>query len=215
MKGIDLDLSPQAIAVTGCIGSGKSKVAQWLGHEWALPVYDADDEVKILLSPGHSGWMCLKAILGETYFDIESRLNKSKLRQAIFADASLRQSVEDALHPLVLENLKVKTAQFTMPCLVEVPLLYEVNWQSYFSKVLVVYADPNTCIHRVMARDGVNKAQALAALRNQRSIQEKISFADCVINNSGAWTDTLSQLEAVKKAECLPFGKKKLDTLCY
>lgn len=214
MQEIDKSMLPQAVAVTGCIGSGKSKVARWLGHQWEVPVYDSDDEVRSLLTPEQPGWMRLKEILDSTFFDADSRLITSKLRQAIFADITLRKTVEGAIHPLVLASLKEKTFRFTMPCLVEVPLLYEVNWQLYFAKVLVVHADTRICLKRVMGRDGVTEAQALSALRSQWPITKKISLADFVVDNSGAWKDTLSQLETIKKIGSPSLSKKKLDTLC-
>lgn len=214
MKTVDQNLTPQAMAITGCIGSGKSKVAQWLGQEWALPVFDSDEEVRSLLTPGQRGWVRLREILGSVFFDADSRVNKLKLRQAIFADHTLRQTIEGTLHPLVLANLKEKTFQFTLPCLVEVPLLYEVSWQFYFSRTLVVYADTATCLKRVMARDGVTEAQASSALRSQLPIQEKIALADFAIDNSGAWEDTLHQLKTIKKIGIFSLGEKKLDTFC-
>lgn len=214
MAGKEPNMTPQAIAVTGCIGSGKSKVARWLGHEWELPVYNSDDEVRALLQPGEHGWSLLKEILDETYFNIEGRLVTSKLRQAIFTDAKLRQAIEDVIHPLLLKCFQKKTDNFTKPCVVEVPLLYEVKWQSHFSKVIVVSAPPMVCIRRVMARDQVSESQALAALHTQGAIQEKLALADFTIDNSGPWIETLSQLETIKKIGRPQMDKKKLDTFC-
>jgi len=206
-------MSPRAIAVTGSMGSGKSAVAGWLAQSWALPVYDADAEVKSLLTPGQQGWQRLRAILPPVFFDDESRLLKSKLRQAIFSDSALRRMVEQALHPLVLANLVQKTAGFTCPCLVEVPLLFEANWQSYFRAVVVVHADVKTCVKRITTRDGVTEAQALAALSAQMPIQDKIALADFCIDNGGTWSDTLAQIKGIKITGDPSFEKKTLDTL--
>ncbi len=191
---------PQAVAVTGGIGSGKSRVARWLAEACALPLYDADAEVRSLLIPGEPGWQRLRVRLGSEYFGADGTLLKAKLRQALFADVALRRAVEQDIHPLVLAGLKAKISGLKTPCLVEVPLLYEAKWQDYFSVVLVVYADDSTCLARVMNRDGISADEARAAIQAQMPIMQKAYLADYAVDNNGVWSDTLRQLEKIKKA---------------
>lgn len=198
----------QVIAVTGGIGSGKSRVARWLAHECAVPLYDADAVVSVLLSPDEEGWQRLRAWLSPDYFATNGSLLKAKLRQAIFTDGALRQAVEHDIHPLVLAYLQAKMAQGQCPCLVEVPLLYEVGWQGYFTGVLVVYAPEEVCCQRVALRDQISEEAALAAIRVQMPIMEKVSLADYTVYNSGTWGETICQLEKIIKKWPLPSGKK-------
>ncbi len=202
----------QAIAVTGGIGSGKSRVARWLAQGCDFPLYDADAEVRSLLNPGEPGWQRLRAWLGQDYFGDDGSLFKVKLRQAIFADEAMRLAVEHDLHPLVLSNLQTKISGVKGPCLVEVPLLYEAQWQDYFDSVLVVYAAEEICCERLMARDGVLEDQAKAAIFAQMPIVQKARLAEYVVDNSGAWTDTLLKLEEIKKVWSCKYGEKKLDS---
>lgn len=201
-------LSREVIAVTGGIGSGKSRVARWLAAECAFALYDADAEVRSLLVPGAAGWQRLRTWLHPDFFAADGGLLKRRLRQAIFNDAALRQGMEHDLHPLVLANLQAKLAGREGPCLVEVPLLYEVGWQGHFDGVLVVYAPDTLCGERVTLRDQVPAAEAQAALRVQMPIQEKVARADYTVDNSGNWTDTLRQLAGIKQAWCPQSGKK-------
>ena len=46
-----------------------------------------------------------------------------------------------------------------------------------------------------MARDGVNRLEAEQALAAQISIKEKVALADHVIDNNGAWPDTVRQFD--------------------
>jgi len=198
----------QVIAVTGGIGSGKSRVARWLAHACAVPLYDADAEVRMLLTPQEAGWQRLRARLSPDYFADDGSLFKAKLRQAIFQDAVLRQAVEHDLHPLVLAQLQAKIRKGPCPCLVEVPLLYEVGWQGYFAGVLVVYAPVEVCCERVALRDRISPDEALAAIRVQMPIMEKIAQADYTVDNSGSWVETTCQLEKIKKLWPLLLGEK-------
>jgi dephospho-CoA kinase len=212
MKVRDGVMFPQAIAVTGGIGSGKSRVAYWLAQACAFPLYDADSEVRALLELGAAGWQCLRARLSPDYFGVDGGLLKAKLRQAIFVDELLRQTVEHEIHPLVLARLQAKIFGNKGRCLVEVPLLYEAQWHGYFGGVLVVYAPDDRCCERVMIRDGIPENQALAAIRVQLPIKRKASMADYLIDNSNAWIDTLCQLEKIKKKWCPAEQEKKLDS---
>lgn len=201
-------LCRQVLAVTGGIGSGKSRVARWLADECALPLYDADAEVRTLLTPHEAGWLRLRTWLSPDYFADDGTLLKAKLRQAIFQDTELRLMVEHDLHPLVLANLQGKIRQGPCPCLVEVPLLYEVGWQGYFARVLVVYASPEVCCRRVALRDRLSPEAAQAAIAVQMPIMEKVRLADYTVDNSGPWGETVCQLEKIKKMWSPQLGEK-------
>lgn len=192
-------VSPPAIAVTGGIASGKSRVVDWLAQGGDFLSYDADAEVGSLLMVGGQGWCRLRSWLSSAYFADDGTLLKQRLRRAIFDDALLRRRVEADLHPLVLSNLQAMMVGSACPCLVEVPLLYEVGWQVYFDAVLVVYASESIASARLMARDGVSADQARAALQAQLPIQDKVGMADYVVDNSRGWSETLSQLGEIKK----------------
>lgn len=212
MSVLQIEPFLQAIAVTGGIGSGKSRVSQWLARECNFSLYDADDEVRNLLKPGEEGWCHLRAWLDLDYFGADGSLLKAKLRQAMFADDALRHLVEYDLHPLVLASLKSKITKSERPCLVEIPLLYEVHWQEYFDGVLVVYATEAICCDRVMARDGSSTDQAMAAIRAQMPVVQKARMADYTVDNSGSWSSTLEQLEKIKKKLRQKYLEKKLDS---
>lgn len=212
MKGEQASPLRQALAVTGGIGSGKSRVAQWLARECEFPLFDADAEVRILLDPGAAGWQCLQGLLSPDYFAGDGSLLKAKLRQAIFADQALRLAVERDIHPLVLATLQTKIAAVKGPCLVEVPLLYEAGWQHYFAGVLVVFAEESVCRVRVIARDGISDEQAGAAICAQMPMSDKVRLADYTVDNSGVWAVTLQHLEEIKKKWCGKYKEKKLDS---
>lgn len=184
------------IALTGGIGSGKSSVAAFLAT-LGWPILDADQIARQLLEKGAAGWQALAEVFGDRYFAGDGTVDRRLLRQTIFTDGAVRQTLNSLLHPLVrgeLLHLLGATGSGRPRCLVEVALLYESGWQSDFGTVVVVYADQATCLGRVMARDGASKEEAMAAMAAQLPLLAKAGWADQVIDNSGAWLDTCRQL---------------------
>jgi len=193
MTGKDL-----LIGLTGGIGTGKSKVAELFITRGFL-VIDADQIGRLILDPGKEGWQAMQATFGSRFFKDDMTVNRRKLRAAIFTDRKLREEVDDLLHPLIREEIatacRQNSAQACRLTVVEVPLLFEAGWQEDFDSVVVVTADDETCLARIMARDGVSRPEAEQALAAQMSIEEKVAMANHVVDNSGVWSDTISQVD--------------------
>lgn len=194
------------LALTGGIASGKSAVADLFRGHGAL-VLSADLVGRELLEPGAPGWLILHEEFGGHFDDVSGRLDRGALRRAIFGDAGLRARVDSLLHPLIRMRIAelvagAEGAVLPIPTLrptfagtvVEVPLLYEVGWQSDFACVVVVWADHRQALARLMARDHVDQAAAEAAIAAQLPLAEKIARADMVIDNRGDLRDTARQV---------------------
>lgn len=195
------------IALTGAMGSGKSRVAE-LFLEQGARVIDADKISRLLLEPSEKGWSALQAEFGELFLNDDLTVDRKKLRASIFSDESLREKINSILHPLIKYAINGICAEKTVHqsvmidgagCLpitvVEVPLLFEVGWQDDFDLVIVVCADEETCLKRVMVRDGVDRQSALAAFASQMSLAKKIRMADYVIDNNGEMEATARQVK--------------------
>jgi dephospho-CoA kinase len=192
-----------AIGITGGFASGKSTVARSLAEIMGLRLFDADAEVADLIKKNAEGWAALRIILEPVFFDDDDELDKPKLKQAIFADSGFRQQIESVLHPLVRKSLKSKVDSLCSSAgkrsIIEVPLLYEANWQEDFCLVIVVAVADEIAIQRALKRDGVAAAQLYKVLRAQMPLAEKILMADYVVDNNGSWMKTMGQLVELKK----------------
>ncbi len=198
----NLKFAVGVVAVTGGIGSGKSSVCRWLRDKAGYAYTSADEQVALLLKKDAPGYQRLRTILTADYFLADGSLDKPALRSAIFRDVGLRSAVEDVLHPLVLEKIKdfaINPHRAESICLVEVPLLYEVGWQGYFTRVIVVYANNEICLARVQKRDNSSIADARVAINTQMPLKEKALMADYVVKNNGIWDDTVSYLDKLQK----------------
>lgn len=191
------------IALTGAMGSGKSRVAE-LFRGLGARVVNADEISRSLLEKSAKGWSALVAEFGNRFLQVDQTVDRPKLRAAIFSDEALRGKVNSIMHPLIrasVNEICTGGAGFmsgeVQPkiTVVEVPLLFEVGWQDDFDRVIVVVADEEICLGRVMNRDGVDHHAARAAFATQMSLAEKAKKADHLIDNSGDLDATARQVE--------------------
>jgi len=185
------------IAITGAVGSGKSRVAAMLASALGCDCIDTDMICRQLLMPGQAGWLELKKRYLDRFFTDDEQLDRTSLREAAFAEESVRQELEEILHPRV-RRLVANAAEHMRGqghhLLVEVPLLFEVGWQQDFDRVVAVYAPTSVCGTRTSLRDGVPSQQAESILALQLSPEEKAKRADWVVNNAGIWAATVLQV---------------------
>ncbi len=193
-----------ALAVTGGMGSGKSSVSRFLAELSGALLVDADGVCRELLQPEAPGWLALRKTFGERFFRPDRQLDRPLLRKALFADAVLRHALDALLHPLARLEIARRVQEapaeiMPLRAVVEVPLLFEAGWEKDFASVVVVYAGPDVCLDRLMARDALSRKEAEEALAAQLPLREKIGRADHVIDNSGPWSETCSQILRLKE----------------
>ncbi|HHD62857.1 MAG TPA: dephospho-CoA kinase [Desulfobulbaceae bacterium] len=183
------------IGITGGIGSGKSRVANYWSRVFDLSLINLDTICRQLLTKGQPGWLALKKQFGSRFFQLGNHLDRPAFRQALFCEESLRNTVDNLLHPLAKSCMKKELQRYAdTVVLVEIPLLFEAGWQQEVDKIVVVFADRETRCARLMVRDGVTRKEAYQALRIQLFFEEKIMAADNVVDNSGFWSDTCLQI---------------------
>lgn len=183
------------IGITGGIGSGKTRVCQYLVELCQLPLVSLDVICRDLLAIGAPGSKALLKELGTGFFSASGELDRSSFRAAIFSDSQLRQRVDRILHPLARREMLRKVANHGRVVLVEIPLLFEAGWQNEVDCIVVVSAASEVCCQRVVLRDSVSKDQVLLTISAQQSLEDKVRQADVVIDNSGNWTDTCRQVQ--------------------
>lgn len=195
--------------VTGGMGSGKSSAARFLCRRFPVICLDADAVVHEFLQPGQECWQVI-AELDSGFVRRDRTIDKRLLRQALFADASLRQQINAKIHPIVRQKLIEKIRHEAgvngrKLFLIEVPLLYEANWQDMFAHIIVVYAPREKCVARLMMRDHISAAEAENSMAAQWPLMKKALLAGHVVDNSGSWVETSLQLQHLGR---ILWGKK-------
>jgi len=183
------------IGLTGGIGSGKSTVAGMLVQRGAALI-DTDAIARSLTLPGGQAMAPIAAQFGQDLVLADGSLNRDRMREIVFQDASAKRQLEGILHPLIGTACEQQAAQARghEVVLFDVPLLVESGrWRARVDRVLVVDATESTQMKRVMARNGWSAEAVQAVITQQASREARRAAADAVIFNEGL---TLAQLGA-------------------
>ena len=189
-----------AIGLTGGIGTGKSRVAELL-RALGASVECSDEIVREIQARGGAALAKIAATFGESYLLPSGELDRARLGELVFHDPDARQKLGDLIHPLVYrelaQRLEAHRRRQVQLVVLDIPLLLEGRKAGRGSGallpldlILLIYADEQTQLERIMARDGLAQEDALARIRSQLSIEEKRAMADVVIDNSGEWEAT-------------------------
>lgn len=200
------------IAVTGGIGSGKSSVSKILAERLGGYLISADVICRDLLQPGTVCLGELQKIVPQSCFSDSGMLDRAAFREAIFADKHLRQRVNGVIHPQVrkeIHRLCEQKSKLGQVVVVEIPLLFETGWQTDFDCTLLVYADSETCVHRIMERDQVDELAARSAVAAQMNIEDKVQLADLSVDNSSSLAETVEHLEHLIETDAFAMKTKR------
>ena len=190
------------IAVTGGLGSGKSTVSKILASSLQCELIDTDQLCRKQLQPGGEGFEKFKEIFEGEFFHPDGTLNRQKLREATFKDIRIKSRLEAILHPIVSEIVNQRWNQREGSgehLVIEVPLLYEVQWQSDFDECIVVYLPEHLVYERVALRNGLSLEEIRLILTAQMPIEEKRTYSRFVVDNSTTFAGTVLQVAYLAK----------------
>lgn len=187
--------SPIVLGLTGSIGTGKSTVARMLRH-LKIPVIDADQIVHTLYEtslPLLKKLASYKASLVK-----EGKVDRQALADYLLCEPSFLSILEKSVHPLVKEALiqAVEEAkkQGERIIVLEVPLLFEVGFDTFCDFTLVVYAPEVLQKERVLKRSQMTEERFQALLRRQLPQAEKRRRADFLLDTSDTRVHTFKEL---------------------
>lgn len=176
-----------SIGLTGGIGSGKSKVADWLA-EWGAAVIDTDRISHDLTAPGGAAIEPLRTAFGADAIGPDGAMDRDWMRARAFADPAARLRLESVLHPLIGQAVQDQARQARGSYLVlVVPLLVESGrWRDRVDRICVVDCDPETQVRRVQARSGLTRSTIERIMSAQASRADRLAAADDIIVNDGS-----------------------------
>ena len=180
------------VGLTGGIGSGKSAASAHFSKLGA-EVIDTDLLSRELVEPGQPALAEIVDAFGERMLDGDGRLDRSRLRERIFADPAARRTLEEILHPRIREAMLARAQRSSAPYVIFViPLLFETGQQALVDRVLLVDVPEALQRARVGTRDGLDDARIDRILQAQSDRETRLRGADDVICNDG----TLDELRA-------------------
>ena len=177
------------VAVTGGAGSGKSSVCNRL-KELGITIISSDVLAREAVTPGSSAHKKIVNYFGENVLLSDGKLNRQMLRHIIVNNDTARLTLEQFIHPEIIKLMQRKMTQAEQNgdrvIVVEVPLLFELGLEKQFDLVVLVSADPEMRVKRLMDRDKVSREDAEELLKVQMPNREKVKRGVFVLSNNGS-----------------------------
>lgn len=175
------------IGITGGIGSGKTTVCKMFEEMGAKVIY-ADELAKQIMEEDENIKKGVKEVIGEEAY-IEGKLNRKFIASVIFSDDTKKKNLEAIVHPAVIKKIidefktlaEQKTHNFVI---VESALIFESGLDRELDYVIVVDADEEEKIKRIMKRDNCTRKEVLNRMKTQMEPKRKKELADIVIQNN-------------------------------
>ena len=186
------------IGLTGSIASGKSTVAAYF-TQLGIDVISADDIARELVNRDQPALQQIIRHFGKSVLTKDGNLNRHHLRELIVNNAKDRLWLERLLHPRIREKIQQRIHQCKSPyCIIEIPLLIDKSDYPYLNRVILVLAEHEQQVTRIMARDHCSREQALAMLATTRADEDKRrGIADDVVVNDGALNTMKTQINTL------------------
>lgn len=187
MEKIGENVKIRKIAVTGIVASGKSTVCDILEKKKGAYVIKSDEVVHDLYSQNEEIQKQVAEEFGEVIIS-DGQIDRKKLAEVVFSDEKALAQLEEIVHPVVIKMIKnryeeVKNLPYSA-FVVEFPLLFEIGFEKWFDKNVVVACDEDECRKRFNQTFHNNSFESRMA--NQLTQEEKKARADFVIENRGS-----------------------------
>lgn len=187
------------IGLTGGIGSGKSTLGAML-RDLGAALIDADHLARSVTASGGSAIGAIRQSFGAEFIDASGALDRTRMRELVFGDATAKARLEKIVHPLVSDATWAAAAAAEQSgrrvIVFDIPLLVESRrWPSRLDGVIVVDCRVETQVERVQQRSGLAPDAVRSIIAAQASREAKRAAADWVVYNDG-----LSLLDLQTKA---------------
>lgn len=187
----------RVIGITGSIACGKSTVSSEL-IRLGYPVIDGDVLARELTGINGQAVQQIRSAFGDDYILPDGSMDRRKMGRLVFSDSVARQKLDRTLAPflksLTQERIEQTLLSGASLCFLDMPLLYEKGYDQYCDSVWCVWLPEDIQLQRLMARDSLDRADALNRMRSVMSSDEKADLSPVVIDNSGSIGDTLDQV---------------------
>jgi len=189
------------VGLTGGIATGKSTVGLMF-VELGCHLIDADHISHQLFQPGEAVHSAVIQAFGERILSADRTINRKVLGEIVFNDAEARKKLNQLVHPAVVQRQRdwLNEMEARDPggiSIVDATLMIEAGTYKNYDKVIVVTCRPEVQKHRLRRRSGLSEEEIEARVRSQMPLEEKVKYADFVIDNSGDLPDTRRQVEQV------------------
>ena len=189
------------LGLTGGIAAGKSVVARLFCELGAVHM-DADQLARKVVAEDPGLLEAMVRAFGEEIVSADGTLDRARLGSIVFDDPEARARLEALTHPAIAARARQELKSLagagpSAPILYEAALLVETGRYRELDRLVVVVADMDVRLRRLMERDGFTEAEAAQRFAAQMPQEEKARLADYIIDNSGPLDQTRPQVKDI------------------
>ena len=184
------------LGLVGPTGSGKSLVAQALAADGAR-VLDADRMGHDITDHDPDVRAALIAEYGADVYRADGKLDRRRVAERVFEDATALARLNELVHPRIVERLRQGIAEavrdgFEGVVVVDAALMMDWGFERECDAVLAVLAPPALQRARLMAARGWSESQASRRLARARSNEAFAALADETVLNDGGEAEAVA-----------------------
>lgn len=201
--------------LTGGIACGKSTVTKTFRAN-NIPMVDADIVARQVVEPGTFGLSRVIRAFGSEYLNADGTLNRTKLGAFVFADRDARARIDKIMAPLITTESQTQIAslhsQGNYIVGYDAALICEMGNSEKFRPLIVVHCPRDTQVERLMSRNNLTRAEAMARIEAQMPLEKKLKLADYKIDTSGTVEESIKQTEIIIHNLRAKMYQQKLDS---
>ena len=190
------------VGLTGGISTGKSTVGRMF-VELGCHLLDSDQITHELLEPGQAVHDDVVRDFGSRILRPDGTIDRRILGNIVFKeDPPSRERLNRLLHPAIVHRQQQWLTEMELAdpngiAIVDATLMIEIGTYKNYDQIIVVICRPEIQKQRLMARSGLSEDQIEARIQSQMPLEEKVKFANFVVENSGDLTGTRRQVEEI------------------
>lgn len=186
-----------SIGLTGGIATGKSNITSLLRAK-GYTVSDNDATSHYVMENDSALRDELVSAFGTGILGADGKVNRKALGALVFGESEAREKLNGIMHPAILrvwqEELTDAFDKGEKLVFTDMPLLYEIGYETRFDAVWVVWVPEGEQLRRLMERDGSTEEAARARMSSQLPVELKRDKADAAICSIGTFEETQALL---------------------
>ncbi|MUL63537.1 dephospho-CoA kinase [Mycobacterium sp. CBMA 234] len=196
------------IGLSGGIGAGKSTVSSTFAAAGGI-IVDGDVIAREVVEPGTEGLAKLVEAFGEDILLPDGALNRPALAAVAFSDEQKRQTLNSIVHPLVGKRRAelIDAAPVGSVVVEDIPLLVESQMAPLFPLVVMVHADEDVRVARLIEYRGFSEDDARARIAAQATVEQRQAVADVWLDNSGRADELAAKARELWEQRIIPFAR--------
>ncbi len=182
------------LGITGSFGAGKTRVANIL-RRYGYKIIDAD---KI----GHRLYnkKAIKDKVIKTFGKgilTKDKIDRKKLKNIVFYDKKELKKLNKIMWPEIIKEIKsIKSAK---KIAIDIAIIIEAKALSLVDKLIVVKINNKRLMKRLINKGKYTKQEIKNILKSQLPQNQKLRYADYIIDNSKSLADTGKQVKNIIK----------------